>query len=161
MGRTVSIRDLQRDTSRVVRQVTRTGRPAIVTNRGDPVVAVVPVDPEALEDFVLANSPPFVRAMREADAAVEAGRVRPASEVFTELGEERDDEHATTKRERGHFPALTDRERRILALLAEGMTAQGIAEELGISPGQVRSHLRRVLDKLGVTFRAARTREGR
>ncbi len=82
---TVSIRDLQRDTSEVVRRVGRTGRPAIVTNRGEPVAALVPLDPEALEDFVLANAPSFVRAMREADGALAGGRVRPADDVFADL----------------------------------------------------------------------------
>jgi len=159
MARTVSIRDLQRDTSGVVRRVTRTGRPAIVTNRGDPVVAVVPVDPDALEDFVLANSPPFVRAMREADASLEAGLVRPASEVFTELGEERDDEPTATKRELRRVTALTVRERKILALLAQGQTAQSIAEGLSISPRTVRTHVARILDKLDVSARATRVRE--
>lgn len=157
MARTVSIRDLQRDTSGVVRRVTRTGRPAIVTNRGDPVVAVVPVDPEALEDFVLANSPPFVRAMREADGALEAGLVRPASEVFAELGEERDDEPAATERELRRVAALTARERKILALLAQGRTAQSIAEGLSISPSTVRTHVARILDKLDMGARATKS----
>jgi prevent-host-death family protein len=153
MGRTVSIRDLQRDTSGVVRQVTRTGRPAIVTNRGDPVVAVVPVDPDALEDFVLANAPPFVRAMREADAALEAGLVRPASDVFAEVGEERDDEPVTTERELRRVAPLTARERDVLSLLAQGRTAQSIAEELSISSGTVRTHVARILDKLATAAR--------
>jgi prevent-host-death family protein len=153
MGRTVSIRDLQRDTSGVVREVTRTGRPAIVTNRGDPVVAVVPVDPDALEDFVLANSPPFVRAMREADAALEAGHVRPASEVFAELGEERDREPAATERDLRRVAAFTARELEVLGLLAQGRTAQSIAEELSISSGTVRTHVARILDKLAAVAR--------
>jgi len=157
MARTVSIRDLQRDTSGVVRRVTRTGRPAIVTNRGDPVVAVVPVDPDALEDFVLANSPPFVRAMREADAALEAGLVRPASEVFAELGQEREDKPAATERELRRVAALTAREREILALLAQGQTAQRIADGLSISPRRVRAHLARILDKLDVSLPATRS----
>lgn len=157
MARTVSIRELQRDTSGVVRRVTRTGRPAIVTNRGDPVVAVVPVDPDALEDFVLANSPSFVRAMREADAALEAGRVRPASEVFAELGQEREDEPAATERDLQPVAALTAREREVLELLAQGRTAQNIADGLSISPRTVRAHLARILAKLDVPERAMKS----
>jgi prevent-host-death family protein len=156
MGRTVSIRDLQRDTSGVVREVTRTKRPAIVTKRGDPVVAVVPVDLDALEDFVLANSAPYVRAMRQADAALETGRIRPASEVFAELGVEPPDEPAATRGLRDGI-RLTARELRVLDLLAQGQTAQGIAEELRISSGAVRSHVARILDKLAMAARAPAT----
>ncbi len=135
----------------MVRRVTRTGRPAIVTNRGDPVVAVVPVDPDALEDFVLANSPPFVRAMREADAALEEGRVRPAAEVFAELGLERDDEPAAAESELRRVGQLTARERQVLELLAQGRTTKIIAEELSISPGTVRTHVAHILAKLAST----------
>jgi prevent-host-death family protein len=145
MGKTVSIRELQRDTSGVVRRVASTGRPAIVTNRGDPVVALVPVDRDALEDFVLANSPPYVRAMREADAALETGRVRPASEVFAELGDNRDHEQATESRREIR---LTARELEILSLLAQGRTAQALAKELGISAGTAKAHIAHALDKL-------------
>lgn len=154
MGRTVSIRDLQRDTSAIVRRVTNTGRPAIVTNRGDPVVALVPVDPDALEDFVLANSPPFVRAMREADAALEAGVVRSASEVFAELGEDRNDEPAGMDQELKRAAPLTGRELKVLSLLAQGRTAQSIAEELRISPRTARTHVARILAKLAASAQA-------
>ena len=87
---TISVRDLGRNPSRVIDDVERTGRPAIVTRRGRPVTAIVPVDPDALEDFVLAHAPEYVRARRDAEADLRAGRVRPADEVFTELD---DDQH--------------------------------------------------------------------
>ncbi len=70
---TVSIRDLQRNPSDVVGAVERSGRPAIVTRNGKPVAAIMAVDEEALEDFVLANAPEFVKAMRKADAELAAG----------------------------------------------------------------------------------------
>lgn len=82
---TISIRDLGRRPSQVIDEVVRTGRPAIVTRYGRPVTAIVAVDPDELEDFVLAHAPAFVRSMRTADADLRAGRTRPASEVFDEL----------------------------------------------------------------------------
>ena len=64
---------------------TRTGRPAIVTRHGRPVTALVGLDPDELEDYVLAHAPEFVRATRAADADLRAGRARAADEVFAEL----------------------------------------------------------------------------
>lgn len=82
---TISIRDLGRRPSQVVDEVLRTGRPAIITRHGRPVTAMVAVDPDELEDFVLAHAPEFTRSRHAADADVRAGRVRPAREVFDEL----------------------------------------------------------------------------
>jgi DNA-binding NarL/FixJ family response regulator len=45
---------------------------------------------------------------------------------------------------------LTDREREILQLLAEGMRNEGIARKLFISPQTVQTHVRNLLAKLGV-----------
>jgi prevent-host-death family protein len=51
---TVSIRELQRNASRVVEHVSATGRPALVTRHGHPVAALVPVGERDLEDYMLA-----------------------------------------------------------------------------------------------------------
>jgi prevent-host-death family protein len=82
---TISIRDLGRRPSRVIDEVVRTGRPTIVTRHGRPVTAMVAIDPDELEDFVLAHAPEFVRATRAADADLRAGRVRAAADVFAEI----------------------------------------------------------------------------
>ncbi|MCC6618184.1 MAG: type II toxin-antitoxin system Phd/YefM family antitoxin [Chloroflexi bacterium] len=82
---TISIRDLGRRPSQVIDEVVRTGRPAIVTRHGRPVTALVALDPDELEDYVLAHAPEFVRATRTADADLRSGRARPAAEVFAEL----------------------------------------------------------------------------
>jgi prevent-host-death family protein len=82
---TIGIRELGRETSRIVREVEETGRPALVTNHGRLAVAVVAIDPDALEDFVLGNAPDFVTDIRHADADLRAGRTRSASDVFAEL----------------------------------------------------------------------------
>ncbi|MFA5785509.1 MAG: hypothetical protein WDA71_00750 [Actinomycetota bacterium] len=71
---TVSIRDLARGASAVVAGVARTGRPAIVARYGKPVAAVVAIDPDALEDWVLANAPEFVRGMKAAEAEYARGQ---------------------------------------------------------------------------------------
>jgi NarL family two-component system response regulator LiaR len=48
------------------------------------------------------------------------------------------------------FDALTDREREVLQLLAEGIRNDDIAERLFISPQTVQTHVRNLLAKLGV-----------
>jgi len=48
---------------------------------------------------------------------------------------------------------LTDRETEILRLLAQGQTNPQIARELVVSPGTVKSHVRHIIAKLGVSDR--------
>ncbi len=50
--------------------------------------------------------------------------------------------------------ALTAREREVTALLAQGMTNRQIAEQLVISEDTVKTHVRSIFRKLGVTDRA-------
>ncbi len=70
----VNVRELSRATSKVIGSVVRTGRPAVVTRGGRPVALVTALDPDALEDWVLANAPEFVRGMRQADEDLAKGR---------------------------------------------------------------------------------------
>jgi DNA-binding NarL/FixJ family response regulator len=51
------------------------------------------------------------------------------------------------------LPPLTQRERDILRLLAEGRENSAIAAELIVSPATVKSHIAHVLDKLGLDNR--------
>jgi DNA-binding CsgD family transcriptional regulator len=51
-------------------------------------------------------------------------------------------------------PQLTERQRAVLALIAEGYSNQQIAERLGISENGVRGHVARLLAKFGVSNRA-------
>ena len=51
------------------------------------------------------------------------------------------------------FPDLTEREREVLAIIAQGYTNQAIAERLVISPKTVRNHISSIFNKLQVTSR--------
>jgi DNA-binding NarL/FixJ family response regulator len=53
-------------------------------------------------------------------------------------------------RRRTALDLLTPREREVLELLAAGATTRQMAEALAVSPNTVRTHVRGVLDKLGV-----------
>ena len=51
-------------------------------------------------------------------------------------------------------PILSNREREILALLADGLANKQIAARLGISKNTVKTHIELLFDKLGVSSRA-------
>ncbi len=54
---------------------------------------------------------------------------------------------------------LTEREREILELVAEGLTNRAIAQRLGLSPRTVEYHLGQIFQRLGVNSRAAAVKE--
>jgi two-component system nitrate/nitrite response regulator NarL len=56
-------------------------------------------------------------------------------------------------------PALSGREREILVLTADGLSAPEIARRLHLSPTTVKTHLQHLYDKLGVSDRAAAVAE--
>ncbi|HEV3070380.1 MAG TPA: type II toxin-antitoxin system Phd/YefM family antitoxin [Solirubrobacteraceae bacterium] len=82
---TISIRDLQRNTSGVVSEVAESKHPALVTRHGEPVAALVPVDAQDLEDYLLSKVPSFAEDMAAADQALADGHTRSAADVFAEL----------------------------------------------------------------------------
>jgi DNA-binding CsgD family transcriptional regulator len=80
--------------------------------------------------------------------------------VLEDVGNQRHRERVGARLEAlraGTGPAdgLTKRELEVLRLLADGLTSQQIADELGIRPSTARNHAQRVLAKLGVTSRVA------
>lgn len=59
----------------------------------------------------------------------------------------------------GRAPELTEREREVLQLIAEGLSAPAIGKRIHLSPTTVKSHLRTLYEKLGVSDRAAAVAE--
>ncbi|HTD07417.1 MAG TPA: type II toxin-antitoxin system Phd/YefM family antitoxin [Solirubrobacteraceae bacterium] len=82
---TVSIRDLQRNTSSVVADVADSKHTALVTRHGEPVAALVPIHAQDLEDYLLSKVPSFAADMAAAEQAHADGQTRSASDVFAEL----------------------------------------------------------------------------
>jgi prevent-host-death family protein len=83
-----SIRELSRNASRVIDRVIRTGRPTLVTRRGTPVAAVVPLDAGDVEDLVLARTPEYLADMAAADDDVAARRGQFVDEVLAGIDAE-------------------------------------------------------------------------
>lgn len=52
------------------------------------------------------------------------------------------------------FPELTERERAVLALIAQGLTNSAIAEQLVLSPKTIRNYITEIFSKLQVADRA-------
>ena len=52
------------------------------------------------------------------------------------------------------FPELTDREREVLGLIAQGLTNSAIAERLALSPKTIRNYITEIFSKLQVADRA-------
>jgi DNA-binding NarL/FixJ family response regulator len=58
----------------------------------------------------------------------------------------------------GKGPELSERERQVVALIAQGLTDRQIGERLFVTASTVRSHLDRIGDKTGLRRRAELTR---
>jgi prevent-host-death family protein len=82
---TISIRDLQRNTSGVVADVANSKHAALVTRHGEPIAALVPIDAQDLEDYLLSKVPGFAEDMAAADQAHADGEARSAADVLAEL----------------------------------------------------------------------------
>ena len=81
-----------------------------------------------------------------------------ASDLFMELGAEPDLKRVRALQKAARLSGkggLTDRERQVLALMAEGGTNRTIADDLGLSPKTVNRHVENIFAKLAVTSRAA------
>jgi DNA-binding NarL/FixJ family response regulator len=62
------------------------------------------------------------------------------------------------ERQRSELPALTERERTVLAAVASGRTTAAISRELWVSEHTVKFHLTNIYRKLGVSNRASAVR---
>ena len=87
-----------------------------------------------------------VRAVAHGDVYVQpsAGRVLAKGRQRTDKASD----------ERARYEKLTERERDVLRLVAEGYTAPEIGEKLFISPKTVDTYKQRIGEKLGLTHRA-------
>ena len=87
-----------------------------------------------------------IRAISRGEVFVQAAAARVLAQ-----GARRREEHAS---DRARFERLTDRERAVMQLIAEGYTAPEIGEQLMISPKTVDTYKQRINDKLGLAHRA-------
>jgi len=67
--------ELKNQAGRLLRRVMK-GEPVIVTFRGKPAAALLPLRVDQFEDILLERSPKLRRLIREAEKDVSAGRVK-------------------------------------------------------------------------------------
>jgi DNA-binding NarL/FixJ family response regulator len=87
-----------------------------------------------------------LRAVASGDALLSPGATRRLIEAFATGS--RQPELPTT------LDALTDRERQVMTLVAEGRTNDEIAQQLIVSPATAKTHINRAMTKLGARDRA-------
>lgn len=81
---TIGVKELKAKASEIVER-TASGESFIITKRGRPVAAVVPIDADDVEDQILSRSKKIARDLAAADRALALGKAKPADEVFARL----------------------------------------------------------------------------
>ena len=113
-------------------------------------------DDRLLVEAVEAGASGFLGKDEAADEVLAAAKAAAEGEVLidpstlTRLLHQVSKEREARRGVMALFDALTDREREVLQLLAEGIRNDDIAERLFISPQTVQTHVRNLLAKLGV-----------
>lgn len=95
-----------------------------------------------------ADSDQLTRAIREAAEGASSLDPRAAGALLNQFRE------LSAKQAEAELAGLTDRERRMLALIAEGYTNRAIGEVLHLSEKTVRNHVSQLLRKLGFQRRS-------
>jgi len=81
----LNVRELARGTSGIIDEVEREHACFVITRHGHPVAALTPIDEEALEDFVLAQAPEFIRSRRRAERELAQGKTASLSNLLEDL----------------------------------------------------------------------------
>ena len=92
--------------------------------------------------YLLKDRVSDVEELADAIRRVAAGGVVIDPEIVSQL--------VGRRRERSPLDDLTDREREVLSLMAEGRSNQGISERLFLSPKTLETHVAHIFSKLGL-----------
>jgi len=133
--------------TRRIKEVSPSTKVVIMTAHDDERLLVEAV--EAGASGFLGKDEAANEVLQAAKAAAE-GEVLIDPQVLTRLLHQVAREREARRDALALLDDLTDREREILQLLAEGLRNDGIAERLFISPQTVQTHVRNILGKLRV-----------
>ncbi|MBI4279010.1 MAG: type II toxin-antitoxin system prevent-host-death family antitoxin [Armatimonadetes bacterium] len=73
--------ELKNRTNRLLRYA-MAGEAIIITNRGRPAAALIPLSEDDLEDFILEHSPRIRRRISQAERDIRAGRLTPLEDIL-------------------------------------------------------------------------------
>lgn len=113
-------------------------------------------DDSVLVDAVEAGASGFLRKADALEEVMSAVKAAAAGEILIDANDLARLLPAAAKRREAiddaqrHISLLTPREREVLALIAEGLTNNEIAERLGVAPRTVEAHIHEVLTRLDV-----------
>jgi prevent-host-death family protein len=79
---TVGVRELKNRASEILRTVREEGAEYLITHQGRPSAVLLPVDEDALEDFLLAHHPSFVERRERARQAIRDGEFASSQELL-------------------------------------------------------------------------------
>ena len=102
--------------------------------------------------FLLKDTPP-ARLLEAIRTVVDAGALLAPSVTRTLIREFAGQTHRSTT-PHPNLAQLTDREREVVSLVAQGLTNDEIGERLVVSPATARTHVSRAMIKLGARDRA-------
>lgn len=142
------------EVTRALREEAHPARVLILSMHDDPEYVLQAVRSGA-DGYVLKDVSPA--ELRDAVTAVHEGRdyftARVTQQLSVALRREIEEEQLRTR-----LDSLTNREREVLLLVAQGMTNREIGEQLEISPRTVETHRERVMGKLRIRTVAGLTR---
>ncbi|HYQ68932.1 response regulator transcription factor [Actinophytocola sp.] len=95
-----------------------------------------------------------IRTIAAGDALLSAAATRSLIAQFLAAPEHTGASSASSASSAERLAVLTDREREVLALVAEGMSNEEIAQHLVVSPSTAKTHVNRAMAKLGARDRA-------
>ena len=133
----------------VLKAIARDGLPTSV------VLVSAHVTADVVYDAIAAGASAFLSKESARDeicdavAAAARGETRLPPEVQGHLAQQ------VRMRAADSAPRLTEREREVLVMIADGLSAPAIAERLVLSTATVKSHQQTLYEKLGVSDRAA------
>ena len=111
-------------------------------------MAELKLDPNGEGSFDAAKVERITQAIRDAASGASTLDPRATGALLSQFRE------LSAKQAEAELAGLTDRERRMLALIAEGYTNRAIGEVLHLSEKTVRNHVSQLLRKLGFQRRS-------
>ncbi|MBU4386532.1 MAG: type II toxin-antitoxin system Phd/YefM family antitoxin [Actinobacteria bacterium] len=79
--KTIGVRDLKNHVSEYLRSLSK-DEPVVITRNGKPVAAMISLEPDELEDFILAHSPKVQKMVRKGIKEIKRGEFFTVDELM-------------------------------------------------------------------------------